>query len=471
MGDKPESETNLTTFFSKLIAPISGFISLAITLLSVVNLLNEPKNAGNLTIILIGLGILGLIGVCLYYARFWQPEKADQGIPLFIPNPTGRQVKQQQRNLKQRQFIRRSAVAGLITIPLLTLSGLGYWQHLQNQSSKDILILVSDFQSTVDQKYQVTQKIINQLEKEMYSLTDVKITHLRQVLTTRQEARQQKANIVIWGSYGETKDIIPVIANIELIDRADKTSKLLPEAKGIESRLPVADLDSGELRTQLSKGMTYLTFFVLGVLHYEKQNWDKSYFFLNRALKEVKDIKLNLDHDIVYFFRGRALYNLKKYKEAIDDFEKVSSNPEYDEKSTNNICTSYISLASLAREEKDEKAESEFAKQADNSCQKAVKLEPDWAFPHYNLGTVYYAQENYEAAISSFRNAVGLAKKSNDKLYDSAYLRLGLSHLENREAAKAKEIFEELRKKTKNKAVKESAEKELERLRSENQNI
>lgn len=255
MGDKPEVKSNLTMFFAKFITPLVGLISLATTLHNFVKLLSDPKEAGTLTLILLGFGILGLIGVCLYYARFWQPEEADQGIALFIPDPTGNQVKQHQRKINQRQWIRRSAVTGLITIPLLTLGGFGYWQNLQNQPSKDILILIADFKSTTEAKYLVTDAVFRNLERATALYPDVKVERFYQILTD-QEARRQKASIVIWGAYGETKEKVPVFINFELPKSTDNRSNLPSEMKGMDTFLPVADLENGKFHTQLSKEMT-----------------------------------------------------------------------------------------------------------------------------------------------------------------------------------------------------------------------
>ena len=92
------------------------------------------------------VGILVLFGICLYYARFWKPETDDKSPSAFAPTLTDEQVNVQATKETGRKRVRRAAVAGLVLVPVLTLVGIGGWQYVQTLPTKDVIILVADFE-------------------------------------------------------------------------------------------------------------------------------------------------------------------------------------------------------------------------------------------------------------------------------------------------------------------------------------
>jgi hypothetical protein len=119
-----ETKPDLTAFLAKFSAPVLGFISLVSSIYGFVKLFAE-KDAGLFTLVSLIVGILLLLGICLYYARFWQPESQDKSHSAFAPSLSNEQVKTQKQKEKQRKTVRRSAIAGLILIPILTAASFG----------------------------------------------------------------------------------------------------------------------------------------------------------------------------------------------------------------------------------------------------------------------------------------------------------------------------------------------------------
>jgi uncharacterized membrane protein HdeD (DUF308 family) len=124
MADQPDSKSGIQEWMKNLSAFILGAIALFKGITEFVKLFQG--DAELLTWITLAASIALLIGICLYYARFWQPEKDDKGTSGFTPT-TDDQVKQQASKEKQRKLIRRAALAGLVLVPLLSLAGFAGW--------------------------------------------------------------------------------------------------------------------------------------------------------------------------------------------------------------------------------------------------------------------------------------------------------------------------------------------------------
>ncbi|NJP09731.1 MAG: hypothetical protein HC866_09780 [Leptolyngbyaceae cyanobacterium RU_5_1] len=264
MSNGNDAQSGLGAFLQTFSAPVLMVISVISSIHGFVKLFAD-KDAGLITIVSLAIGILLLFGVCLYYARFWKPEAQDKSTSAFAPAPSDQQVKAQAKKEKQRKTIRRSAIAGLVLIPILTIAGMVGWQHLQNLPTKDIVILIADFEGPEPQNYRVTETIQENLENAIEEYSDVKVKALGKPITrqqgskvAREEGEKEKAAIVIWGWYGKTKEVVSVSTNFELLKQPENFPELGQGVKGQVRTAAVAELESFQMQTQLSKEMAYL---------------------------------------------------------------------------------------------------------------------------------------------------------------------------------------------------------------------
>ena len=109
MSDRNGSSNGLGTFLNKMSALILAVISFISGVYGFVKLFAD-KDAGLVTLLSLSVGILLLLGVCLYYARFWQPERQDQRQSGFSPI-SDEQVQAQTKKERQRKQMRRLAIA------------------------------------------------------------------------------------------------------------------------------------------------------------------------------------------------------------------------------------------------------------------------------------------------------------------------------------------------------------------------
>ncbi len=75
------------------------------------------------------------------------------------------QVQAQAKKERNRKWIRRLAIAGLILIPTLSFSGVAGWFYVQSLPAKNFIVLVADFDGPDAKTYGVTETVIRQLRQ------------------------------------------------------------------------------------------------------------------------------------------------------------------------------------------------------------------------------------------------------------------------------------------------------------------
>jgi hypothetical protein len=191
--------TALTGFFAGLL----GFVQLF------------RGNASLATLLLLGIGVVLIWLVCLYFARFWRPEQGDRAPSGIQPPPTQQQEAAQALKVKRRKVVRWSARFGLVLVPLLVAASYVGWQQVANLPSQAVVVVVAEFDGPDPQNYRVTETILSQLRDATADYPDVKLKALAEPVTeqmgseaARELGEQQKATIMIWGWYGKTDNAV-----------------------------------------------------------------------------------------------------------------------------------------------------------------------------------------------------------------------------------------------------------------------
>lgn len=165
---------------------------------------------------------------------------------------------------KQYKRLRRIALAGMIIIPLLGATGFYVWQL----PTKNIIVVVGEFKGQEPEKYRVTQNIFNRLHETLQEYPDVKVQRLNKFIEKSEDAidegKKHKAAIVIWGDYGVTDTHVQISPHFEVL----RTPKYLLKITIFEKTVAISELKSFQLQTTLSKAMTYLSLFSVGLTRY-----------------------------------------------------------------------------------------------------------------------------------------------------------------------------------------------------------
>jgi tetratricopeptide (TPR) repeat protein len=405
MRDRHDSESGLGKFLKSLTTPIvavTGFISSIYGFIK----LFQDKDAGLVTIISVIVGILLLLGMCLYYARFWKPEKQDRARSAFEPPLSNEEVKAQGKKEKRRKWVRRSAVAGLILIPILCFSGYKRWEYVQSLPPKDILVLVAKFDGPDPQKYRVTKIIVKKLEEATEQYTDVKIQLLDESIdqsdAAKTEGKKRKASIVIWGWYGNTGEVIPLSVNFEVLRTLTDFPELGETAKGTLQQAAIAELVGADLplQTRLSNEMSYLSLFTVGMVRYAARDLDNAIAAFTDALNQIKESTQVLDKSLVRFYLAGAYRERKDYDLALDNYNQaLELNPDF-----NNV---YVNRGLVYYEmDNYDRALEDY-----NQAIQTIKDKPSLAIAYNNRGIVYVAKQEYDRALTDFNQAFELEPK------------------------------------------------------------
>ena len=261
------------TFLKSFSALLLGFLTIVVSISTFTKPFLEDDMERN-TRITLSVAILFIIVLCSYFAFVWKPEQQDEGQSGLLLL-SDKQVPIRAKKEQNRKRIRLLATIGLFVILILSLSGIAGWLYVQSLPSKNIIVLVADFDGVEPKRYRVTKNIQESLEEAIKPYTNVEVKSLNQTINDKQSARvmgeQQKASIVIWGDYGVTSTDVQVSVNFEVLKPPDYFPKLGKTAKGEAQTSAIAELNSFRLQTRLSKEMSYLTLFTVGMVQYPNQ--------------------------------------------------------------------------------------------------------------------------------------------------------------------------------------------------------
>jgi tetratricopeptide (TPR) repeat protein len=409
MSDRDNSNSSLGKFLKNFSAPILAVISLISGVYGFVKLFAD-KDAGLITLISLGVGISLLLGICLYYARFWKPEQQDKRRSAFEPTPSDEQVRALAKKERRRKRVRRLAIVGLIAIPILSGSGVAGWKYIQSLPPKDIIVLVADFDSPDSKNFGVTETVINQLRQATGKYSDVKIQALNKSITEQEgskvawtEGEKRKATIAIWGWYRNTGAVVPLSVHFEILRPPKELPELGQTAKGQLQQAAIAELKSFTLQTRLSNEMSYLSLFTLGMTRYAAYDWDGAISRFSDAFSALEQPAKRvsaLDQSIIHFYRGTAYSRRGDHDRAIADHNQAIKLQHNYVKSYNNRGNAYYQKEDYDR--------------AFADYNQAIKLQSDYADAYHNRGSVYFKKGDYDRAFADYNQAIKLQHNHAD---------------------------------------------------------
>ncbi|NEQ67780.1 MAG: tetratricopeptide repeat protein [Symploca sp. SIO2D2] len=300
---------------------------------------------------------------------------------------------------------RKLALIGLFAVALLMVVSGRSWYHQQSLLKNQVVVLVANFENPQDDKWGVTKDIIHQLEEALAEYDDVEVKALNEEITAqegikvaRAKGEKHHADIMLWGWYQDTSSHAKVTVKFEVLEKLRSLSSV--QTKPLTQT--IAKLESFEIQTQLSKEMSYLTLFTIGLVRYEAEDYDGAIARFTKALEFVTDAKLAIVQDAdtainaLYFYRGVAYYEKGELDKAIVDYNRaLKINPEY---------ATYINRgnAYYYKGELD---------QAIADFTQALKINPEGAKAYNNRGKVYSDKGELNQAITNYTQAIKIDPK------------------------------------------------------------
>lgn len=293
---------------------------------------------------------------------------------------------------------RKWALVGMIFLPVLTISGLAVADYLERRPSNKTIILIANFQGS-DQKFAVTQTVINRMKRATREFPEVQIKHLDNEIKegTESEAVKEigarhKASIIIWGFYDEALD---GTVHIELIHSPGVISLHRNE---FDFNVALSEKQGITIKEGLSGDLGLLTLFVAGLARYVVKDFDGAILRFSKALEQhATSQSIDYVPDILSF-RGNAFLSKGDAKQAIDDYTRaISLKP--------NQADIYTNLGSAYDKQGDlDRAITEYTH--------AISLDPNNACAYLNRGATYIEKGSPERGEADLDHAISL--KPND---------------------------------------------------------
>jgi tetratricopeptide (TPR) repeat protein len=193
-----------------------------------------------------------------------------------------------------------------------------------------VIVLVSEFAGPNPESYGVTQIILEQLTNAVKDYKDVKIKPLRAPIDSSEaanaKAKEERANIVLWGSYLANAANTRVTIHFEVIEK-NFDVPLKHDNQTITAS--TAKLESFTIQEELSKQMTYLVLLTVGTVRMEAQDFAGAITSFTRAISASEAPTEIIEPEHIYEYRGFCYLLNGQLDEAISDFSRVlSSKPQ-----------------------------------------------------------------------------------------------------------------------------------------------
>lgn len=315
---------------------------------------------------------------------------------------------------------RRLALLGLFIISIVLIVTPTIWLRYEARvNANTITVLVTQFDSPDEDKYRITKNIYSSLEKASRDYSEIKIKRYEDKIESSQSAQKigakRNADVVIWGWYAKTEEKVQIEANFENI--GGNESNTVPVDKHMQN-LPIAELDSLKVQTELSEDMTYLSFSLLGFSHYLAGKYDLAISDFNTALSQIEAgvEKDHLSPGAVHLLLGNLYVSTEQYEKALSSYGQSISYGTSSVLPYTNAGTAYVLL------KKYDKAIEAYSYSIERLGTQATPFCGCRAYT--GRGMAYVFNGEYGKAIQDFETSL-----SFDKNYIGAYQGLLLASL------------------------------------------
>jgi len=437
---------------------LSKVISVAIIGMFVVlwTILDIRLNIFHLSALLIGLTVLFLLWILCFILYFEKKSVGETfGVPARFPAYPKR--------------IRRAALTGVFVIPMLAVSALFIQSYYESVPAKKIIILVGDFDGPDPQNYRVTQNIYEALGKAVEGYPDLQVQLLGEPISFKQgsnfarsKGKEEKASIVLWGSYGKSGESVQMTVNFEVLETPAYFSSIVQtlssrcghETLSKSFTYPVEELNRFSLQIEISHQLSALTFLTTGIALYKVGDYDASINYFNQALVEWGKPGPMIEVADIYFWRADAYLAKGELNRAISDLGIVIHFQPGNGSAYNNRGNAYTDTEDPDRAIADYTKAIELASGDCLPCaysnrghlyedkgaydmavadlNEAIRLKPDFADAYDARGHAYVHKKEYDKAIADHNSAINL-----DPKIPCFFNNLGHAHAENKEYDKA----------------------------------
>jgi tetratricopeptide (TPR) repeat protein len=275
---------------------------------------------------------------------------------------------------------------------------LGAWvtvQALRNRDPVDrVVILITRFDGP-DNDFGITAEIVDQLRGATRKYRDVRIVTSTNTITSldgprlaRWMGEKLNASVVIWGWYRKPAETVKLVVKFEIL-RKPESLKLVHE--NVTYTVPVAQLNSFTLHTELAAEMTSFALFTAGLSRYEAENYRGAIACFTDAFRFRTNGTATIDPGDMYFFRGTSYGQIGEHGSAIADLILAAQLSTNSAQAYCNMGVSYVAKGDLTN--------------ALKSFDAALALENETLF-HRNRGVVNQMLARADDALGDYSRAI-----------------------------------------------------------------
>ncbi|MBW4626958.1 MAG: tetratricopeptide repeat protein [Brasilonema octagenarum HA4186-MV1] len=352
---------------------------LIISLLGLFRLVHHDY--GLITHILLGFGLI-TFWLCCAYIYYPSSRIAGFNINFF-------------RRFKQYKKLRRLALAGMVIIPLLGITGF----YILELPTKNIIVLLADYNQAIKLDPNYAQAYYSRgvfyFSKKDY---DRAIADFNKAIQLDPHYAQAYNNRGIY--YANQKDYDRAIADFNQAIKLDPNYTQAYNNRG-NSYAHQQDYDRAiaDFNQAIKLDPKYTQAYNnRGIYYANQQDYDRAIADFNQA------IKLDPNDAQAYYNRGNSYFEQKGYDRAIADYNQaIKLDPNYAQ-------TYYSRGTSYAYKKDYDRAIADY--------NQAIKLDPNYAQAYYNRGYSYFYKKDYDRAIADYNQAIKL-DPNDAAAYDS----------------------------------------------------
>jgi tetratricopeptide (TPR) repeat protein len=193
--------------------------------------------------------------------------------------------------------------------------------------------MVADFDGPDPKSFRVSEIIVEKIRLATRPYSDIEVRTLDRAITAQQGspeaakiARENSADLLLWGWYGSSADTAVATVHFEIMNPREMSR--LPSSEMMTP--PLSQLNNFSLQVRIAHGYSYVSLMAAGLARYEQHDYSGAIDRMNAAEQVAGEDLSLLDPTYLYYHRGTAYIELNKQDLAIKDLNRcIALNPKF----------------------------------------------------------------------------------------------------------------------------------------------
>ncbi len=380
---KPDDKSTLGAVLQSIWAPITAVVGVVMLVMQLIQLWRGDQATVTYVIAVIA-AILILSGL------IWVG---------FSKRPLTKSELSHHRKYKSNFIVRYPRLFWLARIGLvifLVAGGVsGYLIYRHQQDLKDKVIILIAIMDGPEDKYGITNQLIEQLNNSVDDYDDTLIVALGEKISVsmgseyaRKVGYRYLADIVIWGWYRPTEN--PNVT-LHVENLTSNTEILLSGSSDVKPEVRIADLESFTLQQKLGSEMSSVVLWVSGLAHDDAGDYPGALERYQEALTYPWPENAISQTD-AYYLIGTAYYLLGQYDQAISEYNQSLQFDPNNYRVYDNRGLAYFHVGQRELSLKD--------------FDKSLEINLNNDVPYIGQGNLYLAEGEFNLAIENYTQAI-----------------------------------------------------------------